>query len=218
MNGDILEALAIELASERLQDEGIEAARNACVAGASIAAAAITAAAYYDNPLTGIVALAACMVQLGDVPLDAESWARRCARCPTAELPFAPGFGYVTLDRAAAVADAAARLLERARPERALPRLGFWLEQRQTLSAALGPLNAAGLAALVFLDREVPSLTAQRWFMARRIEVAMAEAELARAGGLGDFPFFSERHHYEGRTPSLRTLDLVRLMREVGLD
>ncbi|HMA91428.1 MAG TPA: hypothetical protein VKP30_02035, partial [Polyangiaceae bacterium] len=64
----VLTRLRRDLTKAILYDEGIEAARNACAGGASIASAAITAAAFYDSPLDGIHALRACMDSLQSLP------------------------------------------------------------------------------------------------------------------------------------------------------
>src|SRR3954467_10792363 len=69
-----LEQLRLGLSNPGTFDEGVEAARNACVAGAPLAAAAITAAAWYDNPFTGPPALRAWRQRLGPLPLTLEAW------------------------------------------------------------------------------------------------------------------------------------------------
>src|SRR5690348_16970803 len=110
MTPDPLAPLAAELARQALFDEGVEAARNACVAGAPTAAAVITAAAWYDNPLTGAPALLGCMALVSPLPLgDVTAWldALRPAPHPTTGDPgFTPGFGFVSAAQAGAVVDA----------------------------------------------------------------------------------------------------------------
>src|SRR5512137_1994732 len=98
-----LALLRRELASSLLFDEGIEAARNACVAGASIAAAAMVAAAYSDSPVVGIPALRLCMGSLQSTALDVAAWCiafRQRDGSETPDFAFAPGFGLVTEQQA----------------------------------------------------------------------------------------------------------------------
>lgn len=213
-------ALRRELAREALFDEGVEAARNACVAGASVASAAVVAAAYYDNPLTGVGALRDCMARLGPAPLELGAFRAALARGPRPGLPesdFAPGFGFVGGAQAPALRAAARRLLAAAPP--GPRRVGpFFLSVRDRLEPAAGPLNPAGLAALVFLDRGVDPDQAERWFLLWRAETAMVEAQRARRAGLGAFPFLTEQYVYEGPRPPARAFDVAELRRRVGLD
>jgi hypothetical protein len=212
----LLDALEDELSRESSFDEGIEAARNACVAGASIAAAAITAAAYYDSPVTGIRALKEMMRRLSSLPLDAAAWLEAFRPDPEREPELAPGFGYIGDTRARAVLEAAERLVG-AMPETPPRGLQHWLACRAQVEPVVGPLNLVGLAALAFTDAGVPAGTAERQFLSWRIAVAMQEAALARDRGLAAFPFFTNGYRYEGESPPVRRFDRPRLMREIGL-
>jgi hypothetical protein len=212
--------LARELANEALFDEGVEAARNACVAGASIAAAVITAAAWYDNPLTGLPALRACMARLATLPFDPTAWRTAFARAPhptTLDPDFSPGFGFVTAEQAEHVLDACRRI---AGSVTSGPRAcsAFFLEHHRAICAASGPLNHAGLAALVFVDHGTGPEEAERSFLLWRVETAVAEAQGARQRGVGAFPFFTEGYVYEGPWPKAQSLDMAALMKEVGLE
>ena len=80
-----LERLWHELTQPACFDEGVEVARNACVAGASLAAAVISAGAYYDNPLSGVPALRACMKRLAVLPLELRAWQQALAPAPDPE-------------------------------------------------------------------------------------------------------------------------------------
>lgn len=213
-------ALRRELAGEPFFDEGVEAARNACVAGASIASAAITAAAYYDNPLTGIGALRACMERLAHAPFELVGFREALAGAPHPGAPesgFAPGFGFVAGARAEAVAAAGLRLVKH-RSDGSGRLLRFFLGSRPMIEASLGPLNPAGLAALVFVDHGVEIERAERWFLSWRIDAAVAEAQKARRGGLGNFPFLSERYVYEGSRPPPGSFNVDELRGRLGLD
>jgi hypothetical protein len=211
--------LAHELARAALFDEGVEAARNACVAGASIAAAAITAAAWYDNPLTGLPALALCMRRLAALPpVDVEAWRLGLAADGDGDAaPFTPGFGFVAPAQARSILEAARRLVDAAEPGEEPARARFYLRHHAALAAVSGPLNQTGLAALCFVDHGVDPEAAERWFMVWRIETAIGEAQQARARGLAAFPFFTEQYAYEGARPAAREWDLDALMRQVGL-
>ncbi len=198
-------------------DEGVEAARNACVAGASLAAALITAAAYYDNPFTGTPALRACMLRFGALPLQLEAWLREAARrelVDGADVSFAPGFGFVLPDRAGVVLDECRRLVEQGA---AGPCCRFALQHHAALERAAGPLNATGLAALFFLDQGLGVDAAERRFLLLRCEVALVEAEKTRRAGLQSVSFLSERHVYEGYVPPAVPLDVPALMQRLGL-
>jgi hypothetical protein len=220
MNAPWQARLAVELGARVLWDEGVEAARNACVAGASIAAAAISAAAYYDNPLTGIGALRACMSRLEALPLELPVW--RAALGPRAypELSageFSPGFGFVTPAQAEAVLEACRRL-SADEPPRSAPRRSFWLEHNGQLSALTGPLNPAGLTALCFLDHGRDIEHAERLFLSWRTDTAVAEAQRARRAGLAAFPFLSDGFVYEGEWPAPpRPRDRAALLERLGL-
>lgn len=212
----LLDALGRELARDSSFDEGIEAARNACVAGASVAAAAITAAAYYDSPVTGIRALAENMRRLASLPLEAGAWLAAFRPDPRSELEFAPGFGYIGEARARAVVEAAQRLTQ-VGSGAAHRTLQCWLDCRLRLEPVLGPLNVVGLAALAFTDAAVEVSVAERQFLSWRIATAMEEAALARERGLAAFPFFTSGYRYEGSSPPVKSFDRPRLMREIGL-
>ncbi len=211
-------ALGREFAAAAFFDEGIEAARNACVAGASIASAAVTAAAYYDNPLTGVGALRACMARLEAAPLEFDAFRAALAAGPPPDAPgpaFAPGFGFVAPAQAAAVAAAADRLLGAAA---ARPLGRFFVRARARLEPFTGPLNPAGLAAIAFLERGASPEQAERRFLLWRVEAAIAEAQKTRRAGLAAFPFLSEGYVYEGPRPPARAFDVAELRRRVGLD
>jgi hypothetical protein len=215
-----LRDLACELASRALHDEGVEAARNACVGGASIASAAIAAAAWYDNPLTGAPAVLRCMARLAPLPLDIDRWiaAARPERHPdTSDPDFTPGFGFVSSAQAEVIARACARLVAARRGAWGAPRGAFFLEHRRAIEAEAGPLNHAGLAALLFLDEGIRADEAERTFLVCRIETATSEAQRARSNGLGAFPFFADSYRYEGHRPPERTLDLSALRVRLGL-
>jgi hypothetical protein len=213
-----------ELADGGLFDEGVEAARNACVAGASIASAAITAAAWYDNPLTGAPAVIECMARLSGLPFEVEGWVEALkprSHPETSDPEFSPGFGFVGAAQGEAIIAACARLLQ-ARIQAAggragAPRSAFFLEHRRAIEAAAGRLNQAGLAALVFLDCAVDRDEAERTFLVCRIETAIAEAQRARSRGLSAFPFFAESYVYEGPRRPERSLDLDAVRRKMGL-
>jgi hypothetical protein len=213
----LVDALARELARDIWFDEGIEAARNACVAGASVAAAAITAAAYYDSPVIGIRALGECMRRLASLPLEAAAWQAAFRREPEPPSELAPGFGYVADARARAVLEAAERLVTAGALARRPSRLGCWLDFRTSLEPSIGPLNMIGLAALAFTDAGTPASVAERLFLSWRIATAMEEAAAARERGLAAFPFFAKTYRYEGVSPPARSYDRPRLMQQIGL-
>jgi hypothetical protein len=207
--------LANALANEALFDEGVEAARNACVAGATLAAASITASAWYDNPLTGTRALLDCLAKLDELPLSLEAWQRAFAprtHPETQDDSFSPGFGFVSEEQGACLLSAACRLADCPEAER----LRFYLSH----SGGLGfdeALNAAGLAAFVYSDHAVSADDAEREFLLSRVDVAIREAARARSRGIAHFPFFSEAYIYEGTSPKARSHDLSEAMRKVGL-
>ena len=215
-----LDDLARELGSELLFDEGVEAARNACVAGASIASAAMTAVAWYDNPLTGVSALLACMSRMSSLPFDADRWAfalRRSAHPEAGESDFTPGFGFVDARQAAAIVDACARLVAAREGRGKAARAAFFLAHRDAIQAESGPLNHAGLAALLFIDHGLDGDTAERTFLTWRMETAIEQAQRARRRGLAEFPFFAESYVYEGTKPPEQALDLAALRERLGL-
>lgn len=217
------EVLEATLASELLWDEGVEAARNACVAGAPLAAAAITAAAWYDNPLTGGRALLAALARFRALPASLPAWLAALTPAPSPELgesAYVAGFGYVS-------EAAAGHLLERGAALAAhLPgaRLRFWLEHQRPLCARAGALNAAGLCALAFADAELDADTAERLYLLWRLAPALAEAQRAKQAGLARFPFFEDGYAYEGAWPATRGTEpcsearINQLKREVGID
>jgi hypothetical protein len=221
IGGDWKAALARELGAPALHDEGVEAARNACVAGASIAAAAITAAAWYDNPLTGVGALRRCLARLSALPFEVDAWRvglRPGIHPETGDPGFSPGFGFVDGSRRRALLEACGRLA-RSWDGPSPSRCAFFHRHHESIEASSGPLNQTGLAALCFADRGLDAGEAERLFLLLRMEIAMAEAERARARGVRSFPFFSERYRYEGARPAPAVpLDLPDLMRQVGLD
>ncbi|HET9929830.1 MAG TPA: hypothetical protein VFQ35_04050 [Polyangiaceae bacterium] len=206
-------ALANELAAEALFDEGVEAARNACVAGATLAAAAITASAWYDNPLTGARALRDCLEKLGALPLSVDAW--RAAFAPGVHPEtgdaFAPGFGYVEPRQESWLLASASRLAECPRAEK----LRFYLSHCHPMPSSR--LNVAGLAALVYCDHGLSLDDAEREFLLCRVDVALREAARARTLGIARFPFFSDAYFYEGASPPARTRSLSEAMRRVGL-
>jgi len=216
-----LEVARRELSHPALFDEGIEAARNACVAGASNASAAITAAAYYDNPLTGAPALVACMQRLRDATLNPAVWQHALeprVHPETLDPGFTPGFGFVTPSQAEAVSSSLARLVSLGAVRGAGGRSSFWLEQGARLSGVTGPLNATGLMALLFLDHELDADTAERQFLLWKIEIALTEAARARRLGVKAFPFLTEQVRYAGYRPPLRAFDTPSLLARLGLD
>ncbi|MEY2933267.1 MAG: hypothetical protein RL033_4016 [Pseudomonadota bacterium] len=213
-------ALQAELARPGHFDEGVEAARNACVCGASLAAAAITAAAYYDNPITGLPALRACMERLAALPLESSAvdvWRvalRPDVLAPGGTQPFTPGFGHATPPQAAEALAGCRRL---AAAEPTALRCAFVAELHAALSAIAGPLNATGLAALALLDAGVDLDAAERLYLSWRIAGTLAEAQRARSAGVGAFPFLSEGYVYEGALPAQRTFDYEELLTRVGI-
>jgi len=220
MTCDCLRRLAQELAEPVLFDEGVEAARNACVAGAPLASAAITASAWYANPLTGVPALRHCLELLLTLPLQLPAWQTALAARPhpeTLDPAVSPGFGFCTALQARAVLGAAQRLRGLG-SDSCRSRLGFFLEHQPAIGPHSGALNQAGLAALVFADHGFDLDRGEREFLMLRIAPALAEAAQARRGGVRVFPFFSEEYRYEGTRPPVRKRNLEALMREVGLD
>ncbi|MGC4087088.1 MAG: hypothetical protein QM756_04130 [Polyangiaceae bacterium] len=205
-----------ELGAAELFDAGVEAARNACVAGASLASAAITASAWYDNPLCGAGALRECMQRLGALPLELSAWIEAFSprvHPETSDPDWVPGFGFVSLPQRGSVLRAAERLRGCASGSR----LGFFLEHQRAITALAGPLNGTGLAALVFSDHGLSLDDAERCFLLAHLDVALAQAASARRAGLAKFPFFTESYVYEGERPPLRQIDMQALMRQVGL-
>ena len=223
MTRQAIEALAAALSHPSLFDEGVEAARNACVAGAPLAAAAITSAAYYGNPLTGAPAVLACMERVVRAKLSVCAWQSALAPAPhptTGDPGFVPGFGFVTQAQGAALLRAGEQLLHILRGAR----LTFVCANHMALEHTLGPLNHAGLCALVFADLGMSADAAERAYLIVRMDPALAAAQQARAAGLRQFPFFENSYVYGGSWPSPRSaseaaaLDLSDLAREVGLE
>jgi hypothetical protein len=219
VNDECRGRLAGELSREELFDEGVEAARNACVAGASVAAAAVTAAAFYDNPLTGVPALRSLMDRLVELPLERAVWLRALARAAhpeTGDEGFSPGFGFVSPSEATAVLGALKRLLT---PWHAVRRScsAFFLAHRAAITQVSGPLNITGLCAFFLTDHGVSPEDAEGLFLVLRIEPALREAQRTRRLGLPALPFYEHPYVYEGSAPVMRTYDVQRLMEEVGL-
>ena len=210
--------LAHELGRPEAWDEGIEAARNACVGGASLAAAAITAAAYYDNPLTGLPALRACLELVGPPPLELDAWCRMLAPRPHPDADgqgMTPGFGFVAPGQQGVFIGALARWAERA-PN--APRARFLLAHEAVLVRVAGPLNAAGLSALVCADEGFDASAAERLFLLSKLASALEQGQKARRAGLGTIPFNGVRYVYEGELPPARGRDRHALLRQLGLD
>jgi hypothetical protein len=216
-------ALAELLNTQALWDQGVEAARNACVAGAPLAAAAIAAAAYYDSPLVGGRALRALMQRLRAAPLQLERW--RALLAPSAhpetgDADFVPGFGGISARGAQAILAGCHALQTITRG----PRLAFYQQHAAALREHSGALNATGLCALVFLDAQLDDDSAERRFLLLRLEPALAAAQRARKAGLGRFPFFENGYAYEGAWPDTRTgepcseQELGALKKAVGLE
>jgi hypothetical protein len=219
VSDEVLRLLEAELAHPAAFDEGVEAARNACAAGASIAAAAITAAAYYDNPLTGLGALEELMARLRNVPSEITAWqealSRRCYS-ETDDPDFTPGFGFVTAARAERTILVCRRLSELIGTSPS-SRCSFMAEHHRSISEVAGPLNETGLAALVYLDTDLDIERAQRHWLSFKLSVAVEEAQKARRAGIDAFPFSFGRYVYEGPQPAPRSLDLDALKRQLGL-
>jgi hypothetical protein len=209
-----------ELARPELFDEGVEAARNACIAGASLASAAVTAAAWYDNPLTGAGALVACMRLLAGLPLEVAAWRQALEPRVHAELAerLTPGFGFVPSEQSRVLIELLAQFARDGAETCASSRTSFFLKSEALLGAIASSLNHAGFAALVCLDQELAPRTAERAFLSARIETAMAEADRARELGLANFPFFSNDYRYDGPEPERRSYDLSALRKAVGID
>lgn len=217
----LLRELARTLRHEVLWDEGVEAARNACVAGAPISAALITAAAYYDNPFTGVRALVECMHRITSVPLEISDLHDSLANSPQPEadgLAFTPGFGFVTEAQAAYLRRKLGGWLRRHAALSRLERSALLAEHYSALCEAIGWLNPAGLTAFVFSDLGLSPDDAERWYLRVRLGPALRQAQRARQLGVGRFPFFSERYVYEGTWPEPVELDLSSLMQQVGID
>ncbi len=213
--------LAATLTSDRLFDEGVEAARIACAAGASIAAAAMTAAAWYSNPFTGIPALRGCMQIVGALPMDLEAWQRALRRRPRAHedtSKYAPGFGFVGASQAKRLRHACGMLAGAHGSSAHRTRTIFFAKHAPEICRHSGPLNHAGLAALQFIDHGITEEEGERWYLLCRLEAAIAEAQRARSRGLAAFPFLQHEYVYEGDWPEPRPLDVDALRRRVGID
>ncbi|HET9958747.1 MAG TPA: hypothetical protein VFQ61_29845 [Polyangiaceae bacterium] len=205
-----------------LFDEGVEAARNACVAGASLASALITAAAWYENPLTGTPALLDALDRLRSIPghgsPSCAGFVGAFAPTPhrdTGDPEHSPGFGYIDEERADRVVRAGQNLI--AQFPGAFRALEFFLEQRRQIVTRCGALNLTGLCALGFHGAGLTADEAERSFLVLRVEAALREAQHARALGLKGFPFFSELYRYQGPLPEARGFDLEQLMTRVGI-
>jgi hypothetical protein len=207
---------------EVLWDEGVEAARNACVAGAPLAAAAITAAAWYDNPLTGGRALLAALARFQVLPARLDAWLTALCPAPhqdTGEADFVAGFGFVEAPAATRVRQLGAHVHEVSRG----PKLGFFLDQQAAIVARTGPLNFTGLCALAFVDAGFDADEAERRYLLLRLAPALVAAQRAQRAGLAQFPFFEDGYSYEGGWPSSVATEpcsegrLSALKRAVGL-
>lgn len=222
MNPDWQRVLEARIDSPELWDAGVEAARNACVAGAPLAAAAITAAAYYDNPLTGARAMVPALERFASWPLSLEAW--RTALASKYDGPHdevaAPGFGFVGPAAEAALLALAQELSAITQSVR----LAFYCEHSAAIREVAGPLNLAGLCALLFADAQIGADEAERRFLLLRLGPALAAAQRARRAGLSSFPFFEDGYHYDGAWPTERipepcsAQEFERLKREVGIE
>jgi hypothetical protein len=220
MSDEALRLLETELSDPASFDEGVEASRNACAAGASIAAAAITAAAYYDNPITGLYALQALMSRLHAVPNRIADWQGVLSRRQhpeTDDADFTPGFGFVTTARAERAIVICRRVAELTGTSPS-SRCRFMAEHHRGISEVAGPLNETGLAALVYLDADLDIDGAQRHWLSLKLAVALAEGQKARRAGIEAFPFSFARYVYEGHEPAPGSLDLAALKRQLGLE
>jgi hypothetical protein len=216
-----LARLERELLHEILFDEGIEAARNACVAGASIAAAAIVAAAYSDSPLVGLPALRDCMRQVEALPFTIDAWrtAFKCHRdTDSQEIIFAPGFGHVTEQQAAFLLSAGQRLSARMSRPNVGSRTAFYLNHHTQITSECGALNRVGLMSLVCVDQQISYDDAEYMFVVLRIKNAISEAQKVRHDGLDQFPFLSEQFHYEGQWPMQQTVFADDYVHQIGLE
>jgi hypothetical protein len=217
----IMMRLRLALAHQQLFDEGIEAARNACVGGASIAAAATVAAAYCDSPLVGAPALRDCMQRLDAMPMVVEDWvaAFRChPQAGTGKPIYAAGFGYASADQAALLRRICRRLLHQQQRTGSGARSVFYLQHHSLLTEHCGPLNRVGLMALVFVDQGCTLDDAERHFTVWNIERAIVEAQKTRRAGLSQFPFLSEIHRYEGPWPDCASASTNDYLRMIGLE
>jgi urease accessory protein UreF len=214
-------ALERVLASEALWDEGVEVARNACVAGAPLASAAIAASAWYDNPLSGGRAMLSAFARSKTLPLNVSEWLEAFAPARYLDLPeFVAGFGFVDAAAAAEVQRGCEVLHE----VTGGARLAFFLEHRQRIQQRAGALNVAGMCALVFADAGLEADQAERQFLLLRLAPALAAAQRAKRNGLAGFPFFEDAYAYEGGWPSDDAAEpcsptkLALLKQAVGLD
>jgi hypothetical protein len=217
----ILVRLERELSHEILFDDGIEAARNACVAGASIAAAAIVAAAYSDSPLVGLPALRECMRQVESLPLTIDAWqtafnSHRDAE--SQELVFAPGFGHVTEQQAAFLLSVCERVSACISRNSSESRTKYYLSHHHQITSGCGPINRVGLMSLVCVDQRVSYDDAEHMFVVLRIKSAISEAQKVRHDGLAQFPFLSEQFHYEGQWPTQQTVFAGDYVHQIGLE
>lgn len=220
MNDEVAFDWKRELSRPELFDEGVEAARNACIAGASLASAAITAAAWYDNPLTGAGALSACMRLFADLPQKIDDFGQALEPRMNEELGerLTPGFGYVRPDQSRALLACLGDFVRKTPAAAGTPRTAFFLMSLDALGAVASTLNHAGFTAFVCLDQGLPPRAAERLFLSARIETAMAEADRARELGIAGFPFFLDEYRYLGGKPEPKAYDLSALRRAVGID
>ncbi len=198
-------------------DEGTEAARNACAGGASLSAAAITAAAYADNPLSGVPAMVRCLQVFRAGPSEVERWlhAPRHEREATggARLEVSVEPRASAPDQSHPVDTAAEQLLHQCGCRHRSRRLRAYV----THTPVATRVNPAGLAALVFADHEVPHDLAERCFLSWRITPALAAAQQVRGMGLDRFPFLRDCLVYDGPRPSVEPLDLEALLQRLEL-
>lgn len=216
----VLIRLRRELDKDVLFDQLVEVARNACVGGASIAAAAVAAAAYCDSPLVGIPALRDCMRRLKDIPLELPNWceafpATRDASGPDSQ--YAPGFGYITPRVAVRVRVACRRVLVEQRRIGQGQLSAFYLAHHRELLRNCGALNSLGLMALVFVDQDLQPDDAERYLVVWQLNRAIIEAQKARQIGAGQFPFLTEQYNYEGPWPARPHVSDRDYLREIGL-
>lgn len=223
MTSSSLSLLERAVHEEVLWDEGVEAARNACVAGAPLAAAAITAAAWYDNPLTGGRALLVALARFAALSSNLDAWLEALSPAPhgeTGDPEFVAGFGFVGERAAARVQQLAAQLHQAGTGSK----LGFYLTQQSAITRRAGALNFTGLCALAFADAGFDADQAERSYLLLRLAPALVAAQGARRAGLASFPFFEKDYTYEGGWPTTEATEpcsagrLVELKKAVGLD
>jgi len=216
----VLGCLRRELRGEILFDQGVEVARNACVAGAPVAAAAIGIAAYSGSPLVGLAALRECMGRLERSSLRVASWIdafRFVEQASTSTRLFAPGFGYIRPKGAARVRRAC-RLVAVEQLRFGRGRLSeFYSNHHAELTEQCGPLNAVGLMALVFLELGLSRNRAERFMLVWQVERAVIEAQRVQGIGAARYPFLSEAYCYEGSWPAPNDRPVDDYPRRIGL-